>query len=166
MIAPPKHERAGLRIIAIFEAVKGLVVVAAGLGLLAFFHRDVQAAAAELVRDFHLDPASRIPSFFLHLAARLQDTRLWILALYASAYAVLRFAEAYGLWREKAWGEWVGIASGGIYIPVELYELSRRVTTVRVVLLAANLFIVAWLARVRWAHRKNVTASRSTRRRP
>jgi uncharacterized membrane protein (DUF2068 family) len=153
MSFPRRHERAGLKAVALFEAAKGLVVVTAGLGLLTLLHRDIQAAAEELVRDSHFNPASEFPRIFLHLADQLNDARVWALAAGAAAYASVRFAEGYGLWRERAWAEWLGIVSGAMYVPIEVYELSRRVTGARVVVLACNIGIVAWLGWVRWIHR-------------
>jgi hypothetical protein len=55
------RSRDGLRTIAAFEAAKGLLVLAAGVAALRFIRADVQAAAEELVRHFHLNPASRSP---------------------------------------------------------------------------------------------------------
>jgi uncharacterized membrane protein (DUF2068 family) len=76
-----------------------------------------------------------------------------VLALTAVLYAAVRFAEAYGLWRQRAWAEWFGIFSGGIYLPVELYELTVSVTLVKVAVFLVNLFIVTWLALERWKKR-------------
>lgn len=144
---------AGLRAAALFEASKGGVVILAGFGLLALVHRDVQELAEELVRHLHLNPAKRFPHIFLDAAAAATDTRLWGLALAAMAYALVRFIEAYGLWRQRVWAEWLGIISGSIYVLMELYELTVSVTTLKVVVLAVNLFIVGWLAWVRWQAR-------------
>lgn len=55
----------------------------------------------------------------------------------------MRFVEAYGLWHERRWAEWFAVGSGGIYIPVEVYELTVRFTWVRVGALVINLAIVA-----------------------
>jgi uncharacterized membrane protein (DUF2068 family) len=148
-----KGARAGLRAVALFEAAKGVAVVAAGLGLLALIHRNAQAVAEEIVRHLHLNPAQHYPRIFLEAAARVSDGRLWALALTALLYAAVRFAEAYGLWRQRAWAEWFGICTGGIYLPVELYELTVSVTLVKVAVFLVNLFIVAWLALVRWQER-------------
>ena len=54
----------GVRGIAIIEAIKGLLVLLVGFGLLSLAHRDVEQFAAELVRHAHLNPAS-------HLSAHL-----------------------------------------------------------------------------------------------
>ncbi len=144
---------AGIRAVALFEAIKGLIVLAAGLGLLALVHRDAQGVAEEIVRHLHLNPARHFPRVFLDAAATVTDARLWALALTAMVYAAVRFAEAYGLWRKQAWAEWFAILTGGIYLPVELYELTVSVTIVKAAIFLVNLFIVAWLARVRWQAR-------------
>jgi uncharacterized membrane protein (DUF2068 family) len=145
--------RAGLRAVALFEAAKGVAVVAAGFGLMALIHRDVQAVAEDIVRHLHLNPAQHYPRIFLDAAAKATDAWLWVLALTSLLYSTVRFAEAYGLWRQRAWAEWFGIFTGGIYLPVELYELTVSVTLVKVAVFLVNLFIVAWLALVRWQER-------------
>ena len=76
------------------------------------------------------------------------DARLWLLAAAAAGYATLRFVEAYGLWRKRRWAEWFAVASGGLYIPIELYELSLGMSWVKLSLLAVNAAIVAYLGLV------------------
>ncbi|MBC7369855.1 MAG: DUF2127 domain-containing protein [Undibacterium sp.] len=136
----------GIRAIAVFEAAKGLLVLSAGLGLLNLLHRDVQAAAERLVRFSHLNPASKYPQIFLDAAAQTTDARLWWLAAGAGAYAMVRFFEAYGLWRGRAWAEWLALVAGGLYVPVELYHIWHRFTWLKVGLLGANLAVVAYMA--------------------
>jgi predicted membrane protein DUF2127 len=34
-------------------------------------------------------------------------------------------------WRERAWAEWIGIVSGGVYLPVKVYELVNRPTVLK-----------------------------------
>jgi len=144
----------GVRIVAAVEAGKGAVVLAAGLELFAFLHRDVQAVAERIVEHFHLNPASRTPRILLDAAGALTDERLVVLAMGAIAYSTLRFVEAYGLWRERRWAEWFAVVAGSLYIPIELYELARRVTWIRFGLLAVNVSIVVYLARVLWQARR------------
>jgi uncharacterized membrane protein (DUF2068 family) len=147
-----------VRIVAVIEAAKGALVLAAGLGLFALVHRDVQTIAEHIVRNFHLNPASRTPQIFIELAAKATDLNLQLLALGAAGYALVRFVEAYGLWRMRRWAEWFAVAAGGIYIPIEIYELLRRVTWIRFGLLAINVAIVAYLAAVLWETRRRKAA--------
>jgi uncharacterized membrane protein (DUF2068 family) len=96
-----------LKLVALFEAAKGVLVLAAGMGLLSLLHRDAHAIAERVTLLLHLDPASRYPKIFIDAAAGLTDARLWLLAAFACLYATFRFVEAYGLWRMRRWGEWV-----------------------------------------------------------
>jgi len=143
----------GVRIVAAVEAAKGALVLVAGLGLFELLHRDVQALAERIVEHFHLNPASRTPRILLDAAGALTDERLAVLAMGAIAYSTARFIEAYGLWRERRWAEWFAVVAGGLYIPIELYELVRRLTWIRFGLLAINVAIVVYLARVLWRTR-------------
>jgi uncharacterized membrane protein (DUF2068 family) len=140
---------AGVRAIAFFEAVKGALVVVAGFGLLALVHRDLEDIAERLVRHSHLNPASHYPRVFIEAAANTSDARLRTLAALAFAYSTVRFVEAYGLWKLRAWAEWFAIISGCIYLPVELYELIERPTLIRAGILIFNSLVVAYLLYVR-----------------
>jgi uncharacterized membrane protein (DUF2068 family) len=150
-----RHDNTGLHIVALFEAAKGAVVILAGLGLLGLIHRDVQAVAENIVRHLHLNPARHYPHIFLDAAARATDARLWAMALTAILFASIRFAEAYGLWRNQVWAEWFGILSGSLYLPVEIYELTRSVSVVKISIILVNIIVVGWLAWVRWEARKS-----------
>jgi uncharacterized membrane protein (DUF2068 family) len=142
---------AGLRAVAAFEGAKGLLVLLVGLGLFSLMHRDVEHIAESVVRHLHLNPARHYPRVFLEAAGRMTDARLWMLASGAFAYALVRGVEAYGLWRARPWAEWFAIASGLLYLPVELYDLIRRPTAVMVVILLVNTGIVSYVAYVRLA---------------
>ena len=135
----------GLRAVATLEAVKGLVVLLAGFGAFALIHHDVQAVADSLVRHSHLNPAHHFPRIFLHAAGRMTDARLWMLSAGALAYSGVRFAESWGLWRARAWAEWLGALSGVIYIPFEVVSLVTRPTPLKVVTILANVAVVAYL---------------------
>jgi uncharacterized membrane protein (DUF2068 family) len=158
----------GVRVVAVIEGAKGLFVLAMGIGVHRLVHHDVRAFAVDLLRQFHLDPASHYPSVLLHAMENVSDTRLQMLALGALAYAVVRFSEAYGLWRERAWGEWLAAVGGAIYIPFELYHLWLHVTAVKLGLLAVNVVIVAYMAYLlhlrRAAHSTAHSTPHSTRK--
>lgn len=48
----------GLRALATFEAVKGVIVLLLGLGILGLLHKDVEAAAESLLLHLHINPDS------------------------------------------------------------------------------------------------------------
>lgn len=145
---------AQLRIVAVFELAKGMLVLVAGAGLLTFVHRDVREVVGELLLHMHLNPANRIPGIFVALAERVAPVDLWLLAAGAALYAAVRIAEAYGLWFDREWAEWLGAASGVIYVPFELYALAKGVTPLKLATLGVNLLVIAVLADALWRRRR------------
>ena len=134
-----------LQLVAFFEAVKGLVVFAAGFGMLALLHRDARHIAESLVTRLHIDPDRHFAGVFLNLASKLTDARLWGFAALALLYTAVRWAEAYGLWMNRRWAAWLGAASGAIYLPVEAWELWHKPSGVKGATLALNVAVVAYL---------------------
>jgi uncharacterized membrane protein (DUF2068 family) len=136
----------GIRVVAFFEGVKGLLVLLVGFGLFAFIHKDLHAVAVEIVRTFHLNPARHYPSIFIDAFSQLTSTQLWIMAFSALLYSIVRFIEAIGLWLERQWAEWFGLLTGAMYIPIELLEIMREVTPARIAVFVVNVIIVLYLA--------------------
>jgi len=134
-----------LRAVALLEAAKGVLVLLVGFGVLSLIHRDVQRIAERLVAHAHLNPAAHYPRIFIDVADRLTDTRLLLLAAGASAYALARLIEAFGLWHARRWAEWFAALSGGIYIPFEIYEMYQRATWLSLGALLLNSAIVAFM---------------------
>jgi uncharacterized membrane protein (DUF2068 family) len=145
-----------LRGIAGFEAVKGLLALAAVLGLLGLVHHDLHRAAATLIGHIGLRPGDHYP------AVALGELDKWLAAdrrpllLAAAGYIVLRFTEAYGLWHARPWGERLGAWSGALYLPFEWQHLIHRPGAVPALVLLANLAVVGFLV---WRLRSRVNAT-------
>lgn len=149
----PTPPQRALRSIAIFEAVKGLAALLLGLGLLELVHHDLRQLALELVGHFGLQSTEQFPALLLHYANALNATPLNTLEELLAAYLALRLAEAYGLWHQKAWGEWLGSLSGGIYVPFEVRHLWLAPDLMGLLVLSVNVLIVAYLVQQLWQRR-------------
>ena len=161
-IDPPRATKPvsrAIRAVAFFEALKGIVVLLAGSGLLSLVHRDIYEIARVFIEHIHLNPASRYPQIFLDAASRITDTRLLLLALGAAAYAAVRLVEAYGLYFERSWAELLAAVSGGIYVPFEVYGLIHRPTWHGAALLVVNIIIVAIMVHALAQRRKAVNGA-------
>ena len=77
--------------------------------------------------------------------AHLRPHSLLLLALIATAYAIVSAFETVGLWRERRWAEYLTALSTAGFLPIEIYELVERVTFVRVGTMVVNLAILAYL---------------------
>jgi uncharacterized membrane protein (DUF2068 family) len=138
-----------LRGVAIFEAAKGILVLLLGLGLLRLVHKNMDEFAEQLIRFLHASPGGRLSNLFVHAADKTTDKSLWALAAAAMIYAIVRFAEAYGLWNAREWAEWFALLSGAMYLPWEAYSLLRHPHPIKWVILLANLGIVLYMVVLR-----------------
>jgi uncharacterized membrane protein (DUF2068 family) len=135
----------GIHTIAIFEAFKGLLGLTVGIGLFSLRHKDLQDAAENLVEVLHFHPTGLYAQKFIEKAGHLNSSNLKLFIFIAAIYATIRFVEAYGLWRLRAWAQWFAIISGGLYIPVEIYEIFQKPTLTRVLILLVNIGVVLYL---------------------
>jgi uncharacterized membrane protein (DUF2068 family) len=157
-VSAPSH-RKGLRLVALLEATKGIIVLGVGFGLIALLGRDAEKFAEHLVHRLHLNPAHHYPHIFIAAMADVTNSQLVALAGLAALYSTVRFVEAYGLWRERRWAEWLAALSGAIYVPLEIFELLQHVTWLRVTALVLNLAIVGYMA---WLLTERRRLARST----
>ena len=63
-------------------------------------------------------------------------------------YALVRFAEAYGLWRGKHWAEWFAVISAALYLPLEFRHLAYHPTALSVAVILLNVLILIYLGKL------------------
>ena len=139
----------GLRGIAIFEAAKGMLALLLGIGLLSVRHKDLEQIASHILNFLHVNPDRRLHHEVIQAAGRVTSHGIWLFVFGIVVYALIRFAEAVGLWLERVWAEWFAIISGSLYLPWEIYELVRRQTWIRWLVLTINVVIVIYLVWIR-----------------
>jgi uncharacterized membrane protein (DUF2068 family) len=131
--------------VALFEAFKGALALLAACGLFYLIPHDLRHLALELVGRLHLNAGKRYPDVFSRILEDTSNAQLWLIGCLVIVYALVRFAEAYGLWHARRWAEWLAAVSGAIYVPFELYELALGVSWIKLGALAANLAVVAFM---------------------
>ena len=156
--------KGGLRTVAVFEAFKGAIALASAYFLIVMIQRDVdfEDAAEHILFSLHISPSHHWTQEFLHAANKMSDINVVMIAAIAITYAVLRFAEGYGLWRQRAWAEWLAIVSGCIYLPFEIYKVIRRPNQLHWAILGINILVVLYICWVRWDEIKAARATPAT----
>lgn len=147
--------RSALRAIAIFDVVMGFAALSGLIAVLGLLHHDVHALAVSWIDRLGLNPESHYPSLLLHYADVLPNANVSMLVLLFCAFITLRFVEATGLWLGKAWGEYLGALSGGIYIPFEVVHWVREPSWLSALVALMNLVIVGYLSFVLWRRKRN-----------
>ncbi len=140
--------KAGLRAVATFEALKGIVVLALGIALLAV-HSHVQDVAENLLYHLHIDFDRRVGHMLLNAASTVNNARWWTIGAAIGTYSSVRFIEAWGLWNMRVWAEWFALLSGTMYLPWEILKLMERVDWDRVAVLVINLIIILYMLTIR-----------------
>ena len=59
-----------------------------------------------------------------------------------------RFVEAYGLWHQRQWAEWLAVISGAVYVPFELFALVAHPQWIRLGVLVGNTVVVLYILRI------------------
>lgn len=70
---------------------------------------------------------------------------LTLIAIGLLAYAAIELVEAIGLWLVKRWGEYFAVIATSVFLPLEIYELTEKVTALRAIMLLVNIAAVVWL---------------------
>lgn len=143
-----------MRALAIERLARGLLLVVAALAVFKFrsSREDMRAAFDEelpLLRPLADQIGWDIDrSKIVHLiddAFSLSNTTLLWVAIGILAYATLQAIEAVGLWLVKRWGEYFAVVATSIFLPLEIYELTEKITVLRIGALLINIAAVVWL---------------------
>ena len=134
-----------LRLIAAFKLVKSLLIGTAGLGVLRLVHTDIADTAWAVATHLRLDPEGRLVEPLLRRLVGLDPHTLQTMSLAALVYAGLTLTEGVGLMRGKRWAEYLTVVATASLVPLEVYELGRHPSAVRVTALLVNLAIVVYL---------------------
>ena len=143
-----------LRLLAAERFIRALLILAAAYGIWRFraHHDAVQRAFDEdlpLLRPlaeklhYNLDESS-----IVHTLRTVIQARTGTLAAIAGGlliYGILQIVEAVGLWLLKRWGEYFAVVATSLGLPIEIYELTEKITVVRVGALVINVAAVVYL---------------------
>jgi uncharacterized membrane protein (DUF2068 family) len=143
-----------MRLIAIDKALHSIAFAIAFAALLIIdlelggLHQFAERTLGELSSSGN--PSTGTAAHWLDKIVGLDHGELRPLIVGAAAYAVLEGVEAWGLWREKLWAEYLTVVATAALIPLEVYEIVHRVTPLKISALVINVAIVVWLV---WAKR-------------
>jgi uncharacterized membrane protein (DUF2068 family) len=143
-----------LRLLAVERIGRGLLIALGAYGVWRFRSaqaglRDVFERDLPLVRPLtdqlgiDLDQSTVVR--WLRDAFTLRTSTLTWVAVGLAGYAALQLVEGVGLWLLKRWGEYFAAVATSIFLPLEVYELTERITWLRVSALIVNLAAVVYL---------------------
>jgi uncharacterized membrane protein (DUF2068 family) len=143
-----------LRFLALERVIRALLMIIVAYAILRFrtsegqiqqlFDRAVPAARP-LADVLHLDLDHSPTIEHLHNLLHTEPKTLLLVALLLFGYAAVQIVEAVGLWLLKRWGEYFATVATSAFLPLEIYELTERITVLRVGALVINVGAVIYL---------------------
>ena len=134
-----------LFLIGLFKLVKALLLIAIGIGALRYLHKDLSNSVLHWAQVLRVDTDNRYIHGFLVKIFRVTPKQLKELSMGTFIYAGLFLTEGMGLLLRKHWAEYFTIVTTGLLIPLEIYELVRHFTVVKLVVTIINVLIVWYL---------------------
>ncbi len=143
-----------LRVFAVERFLRFLIVAGAAYGVWRFkydragiqraYNHDLPAVRA-LYRDLGFNVNhSKLLGLIQH-SFTLNSRWLTYLAIGLAAYALIELVESVGLWLGKRWGEYFAAVATSIFLPYEVYDLTVKITWLRVAAFVINLLLVIYL---------------------
>ena len=143
-----------LRLLAIERWVRGIVLILLAVGV--FELRSTQVSLKQLFdRDlrslrpffnqihFNVSDSATVSSIEKTLHAK--SSTLTLIGIAILVYGLLQILEGIGLWSLKRWGEYVAVVGTTIFIPLEVYELTEKISWLKFVVLLINIAAVLYL---------------------
>ena len=149
-----EHTSRGLLVIAVFKLLKGLALLAVGIGAHTLIDKDLVAVVDHWVNVFRVDPNNHYLHALLARCTDLSPQRLRELSFGTFFYAALLLTEGIGLALGKRWAEYFTIIATSSFIPLEIYEIFHHANVTKVVVLLINIAVVWYLALELRRHRE------------
>lgn len=148
-MSAPETRRSGLGptlcVIIVIKLVKGLLLLAIGIGLLNLSGPGLDAQLDQFLRWIHLDPERQ---FFAALGDKLQQIRpenIRGVGIGTMLHSLLSLGEGVGLIFRRRWAGWLVIGEALFFIPLEVYDLLHTFSGIVFGVLLVNLWIVWYL---------------------
>ena len=143
-----------LRLLAVERIARALLILAAAYLIWRFraHHDAIQRGFNEdlpLLRPlaeklhYNLDQSSIVHTLRTVIEARTGT--LAAVAVGLLVYGILQIVEGVGLWLLKRWGEYFAVVATSLGLPIEIYELTEKITVFRAGALVINIAAVLYL---------------------
>ena len=141
----------------LFDLLYAVLLLAAGFGIFRLLDADLGATVNHFVSRLHLDPENRLIHSVIEWLGGIDRAHLTVIGAGTFFYAGLHMVEGTGLLLRRHWGSYLTIVATGSLLPLEVYELQRKLTAVRLGVLVVNLIVLGYLVfKLRQEHRERV----------
>jgi uncharacterized membrane protein (DUF2068 family) len=134
-----------IRVIAFFKLIKAACLIAVGFGVLKLVHTDATAKLEHWVAILGFDPGGRLIGHAIQRITNISPARIKEFGVVSFVYAGLFTTEGIGLWRLKRWAEWFTVVITSSLLPIEIFQIHHRPTSIKILVFVINISVVAYL---------------------
>lgn len=135
----------GLRLIAGYKLFKGLILFGLGIGALKLLHREMALDVERWANIFRADPGNHYIHRLLEKLMFVDNRKLKEFSVGTFIYSALQLTEGTGLLLGKGWAKYFTIISTSVFIPLEIYEIAKRVSPAKIAVLLINAAVIVYL---------------------
>jgi uncharacterized membrane protein (DUF2068 family) len=143
-----------LRFLAIERILRGLLIVVAAWAVWKFSNS--QDAVHQLFEDdltafkpvadhFHYDLDHSPVVDTIRKIFDYKKSTLQVVAAALLGYALIEIIEGFGLWWAKRWAEYLTVVATAAFLPLEVYELTEKISYFKIGTLALNVLAVLYI---------------------
>jgi uncharacterized membrane protein (DUF2068 family) len=143
-----------LRFLAVERLVRGVFIILVAWAVWKFSNS--QTSVQQLFNDdltlfrpiaqhygFDIDHSAVVDS--IQKTFQYKHSTLLITAVALVAYALIEIVEAFGLWAAKRWAEYLTVVATAAFLPLEIMELTHKVSGFKIATLALNVLAVLYI---------------------
>jgi uncharacterized membrane protein (DUF2068 family) len=134
-----------LLVIALFKFVKGSLLLVLAFGALSLLHKNVASEVEHWLDQLRIDPDNQVIGVIIRKLQLVHSKELKEISALGAGYAALFVTEGTGLLFRKRWAEWLTIIATTSLMPLELNQLIKEFTAVRLLVLLMNAAVVLFL---------------------
>ncbi|WP_328379371.1 DUF2127 domain-containing protein [Streptomyces sp. NBC_00440] len=143
-----------LRFLAVERAVRGVFIVLAAVAVWKFSNS--QDAVRRLFdqnlnvlrpvfRHFNYDLDNSPVVGTIQKTFGYKHSTLLLVAALLLVYALIEIVEGVGLWRAKRWAEYLTVVATAMFLPLEIYELTEKISWLKIATLTINILAVLYI---------------------
>lgn len=148
----PLRDKIVLRLIAVNRALHFVVLgaIAAAIFVFSSHREDLRGRVYKVLADLQTGTVvgKQSKHGILHEIERafsLESGTLRLVGAVFLVYALVEGIEAFGLWYQRRWAEYLTLLVTASLLPLEVYELVQRLSVLKTMTLLINIVIVAYL---------------------
>jgi uncharacterized membrane protein (DUF2068 family) len=142
----PRRDRSTIVVlIGIFRLFKAFLLLLGGAASLGLMSPETGARIREWLTSIPYADDHLWLRHLIGMVAGMDEKRAMIVAIAAFSYAALFIVEGTGLILGRPWAEWVTVIATASLVPFEVFELMRRASVAKGILLIVNIAIVIYL---------------------